>query len=78
MDLFFGFDFALPGFYFLRVSQKMPGPSPPVMYILEYTSQMTDGELTNLGIDENVDLDFIRQRQQLLKSKLCNYAENII
>ena len=28
--------------------------------------------------DKNADLNFIRQRQQLLKSKLCNYAENII
>ena len=26
-----------PGIYFFGVSQKVPGPSPPVMYMSEYT-----------------------------------------
>ena len=35
MNLFF-LGLVFPGIYFLGVSQKVPGPSPPVMYMSEY------------------------------------------
>ena len=35
MNLFFGSDFSW--YLFFWVSQKMPGPSPPVIYMSEYT-----------------------------------------
>ena len=39
MNLFFGSDFSW--YLFFLISQKMPGPSPPVMYMSEYTPWAT-------------------------------------
>ena len=46
----------------------------------EIFSEDADGETRTRRFifDKYVDLDFRKQRQQLLKSELCNYAENII
>ena len=55
MNLFFGSDFSW--YLFFWVSQEMPGPSPPVMCMSEYTPWEKDEIRTMLSLGANVQLN---------------------